>query len=672
MKCFAKSPVLTAMSITAAVACGSKAHVGEPHDASGDRHLVLLFTADEHSHLFSSSPELDDYAPRTSAGSGALVGGIARRAAVLERERDAAAAAGKSSLTVSAGDNQMGALPHITFESASIDYQVMAALGYDATTLGNHEFDFGPAALAHAVTAAGASLPAIVASNLHFSDADSADDELAGHFSADAYDGAAIHPYRVITTATGIKVGLFGYVGINASHLAPNKAPITFSERELSADDASKPDAVLPHLYADLQPIVDELRNDEKVDVVIGLSHAGIADATHPETGEDYQVAMHVAGIDVIISGHAHNEDAKPIVVQNPAAHRDVVVLNASAYGKHVGRIDLTVPRPGGGPITFDPKTQALLPVDDRIVPEPARVAELDTLVGEIEAAGTSGTSFLQGLLSRATGQTVVNGPQAGDLYFYPVARTEFDVTDPHALLFLAADADLSAVQSIAPADMGLESAGNIRGVLKKGKTGVLSAADVFNVLPLGASPVDGTVGYPLVRAYLPVVVLRTLFEAASSLGAIDGDYDLVPAGVRVEYDCTRPPIRKLPDDLGDPSKGRVNRILLDTDHANGFEDYDQVIWDRTSPPADAGPLYAVVTSSYIAQFAGDIGATLLDSQGNPLALADAIVKRQDLSEVKEIEALMSYLHTASSMPAMYDPFSPNRTPRFASFAACH
>ena len=60
---------------------------------------------------------------------------------------------------------------------------------------------------------------------------------------------------------------------------------------------------VLPKVYADLQPIVTTLRDTEKVDLVVALSHSGISDVTKPAEGEDGMIAANVSGIDVIISG---------------------------------------------------------------------------------------------------------------------------------------------------------------------------------------------------------------------------------------------------------------------------------------------------------------------------------------------------------------------------------
>src|SRR6185436_2754011 len=111
--------------------------------------------------------------------------------------------------------------------------------------------------------------------------------------------------------------------------------------------------------------------------------------------------------------------------------------------------------------------------------------------------------------------------------------------------------------------------------------------------------------GYPLIRAYVRLLYIRAIFEAASAFSQANSDYDLAPAGVTVEYDCSRAPLVDLGVDLFDPSKGRVSKIWLDSDHSDGFEQFDKLIYDRADTAADpVGPAYSVVTSIYIAQFA--------------------------------------------------------------------
>lgn len=631
---------------------------------------MLLYTSDEHSHAFAFAPEFDDYPTATSPGSGALEGGVLRRAVLLESEREAAQAAGKSVLTVSAGDNQMGTPVHLGFRSHSLDYATMVALGYDVTTLGNHEFDFGPQALAESLTAAqgGAGLPPIVATNIRFSEDDAGDDALAAQM------GDALHRSHVITTPEGIRVGFVGFVGVNAADVARDKDPVAFSEAGLADDDRNDPELVLPQLYADLQPVVDELR-DGGADVVVALSHAGIVDPSDPASGEDYLVAQNVAGIDVIISGHAHNTEPEPVIVENVVTGRDVVVLHGGAEGRYLGRAELVV---GAGQAPqFDASAQDLMPIDDRIVP-PAPAdspVDIDALLASVEQSGSlDGKTFLEGLLARVEGTDVSDDTAVpGDLYFRQIGKTDFDITSTHATLFLTADAQLRAVESVAPAQMGLQSAGVIRWGLAKGETGVVSAADAFNVLPLGASPLDGTYGYPLIVARLPVFYVRAIFEFAASWGGTNSDFDLAPSGVTVEYDCSRPMVTEIAG-LFDPEQGVVSKIFMDSDHSDGFEQFDTLIWDRTNPAASISEPVAIVTSSYICQFANEIGATPLGPNGeDPITCEAAVVQRTNGSEIKEVEALMSQIREfpGGTIPALYDRDSASRSKRFDAFPGC-
>ncbi|MFO0618820.1 MAG: 5'-nucleotidase C-terminal domain-containing protein [Polyangiaceae bacterium] len=650
--------------------------------APKDKHLVVLFTSDEHSHLFAFSPELDDFPIAAEAGDGSLVGGVARRATVIAALRKEAKDAGKDSILVSAGDNQMGCLPHLAFESGSIDYATMKALGYDATTFGNHEFDFGPKALASSLTAAKATgaIPPIVASNIHFSETDPGDDGLAGFYSANATDDALVHPYRVLTTASGIKVGLIGYVGINAAHVAPNKTPVEFSVRPADFKTDGDVDAGLPSLYADLQPIVDRLHADEKVDVVIALAHGGVDVSTTAEgieAGEDTRVCDNVSGIDFIVSGHSHNHDKTPIQRTNKATGKPCLVLNAGSFGEEVGRVDFTIPNDASKGITWDKASQDLVKVDSKTAPTADLVTATQGYVAQIEAAGM-GESTLAKLLGNALGMTISdNAGTPGDLFFYPVGKTTFDVTDTHALIDLSADAMLLAADAWGKdnggvtTDLSVESAGVIRNILKKGKTGVISAADAFDVVPLGSSPVDGSVGYPLIRGFVSVLELRGTVEFGISRGATSSDFDLGFAGVKVEYDATRPPAVKLVD-LFDPTKGQVMRLSIDTDHSDGLEQFDKVIYDRDAMIEDPN-LVSFTTSSYVGQFATDAGVTIKDAMGAATTVPAAIIKRSNGSEIKQVESFMSLIHGApgGALPATYDKSSASFTKRVVCVKGC-
>ncbi len=663
---------LSALVIAIAAGCSGSGTTPAP-----DRRVVVLFTSDEHSHLFAFSPELDDYPAATAPGSGTLVGGISRRAVVLAAARQAATAAGEDSILLSAGDNQMGGLSHTVFETASLDYGILQTFGYDVTTLGNHEFDFGPAALAEAITVAqhGGGLPPIVTSNIHFSTSSTADASLQALYSADVTQAAAMHPYHVITTSSGLRIGTLGIMGVNAEQVATNKTPVQFSSYSLPASDEGDATAVLPQIYLDIQPVVDTLRQTEKVDLVIALSHSGDNDtstAAAAATGEDYQIAQNVSGIDFIVSGHAHNHDPTPLSVKNTATGATTLVLNGGAYGQEVGRVEFTIHADGSAP-TWDTATQALLPVNDEAVPDPTVAKSLVGMLSTIEAG-----PYLPPLLSLTTGSTVTEDPaKPGDLFFYPVGQTAFDVTDTHALLYLSTDAMLTAADAWGAAagatnDVAIDSAGVIRAALKQGKTGVISAADAFDVLPLGVGVTSPTIGYPLIRAYVYQIELRGVFEAALAFRAGNNQFDLAPSGLEVEYDATRPLATTLAD-LIDPTKGQVMRMVLDTNHTSGLDQYTNVIYDRTLGTGDATALYAVVVSSYVAAFASSAGVTLKDETGTAVTVEQALLTRPDGSEIKQLEAFFGYIHASpgGTLSSRYDVTSADAAQRLVCLAGC-
>jgi hypothetical protein len=356
--------------------------------------------------------------------------------------------------------------------------------------------------------------------------------------------------------------------------------------------------------------------------------------------------------------------------VVNAKSKRHCLVLNASALGRHLGEVHFRVPDAAGEAVSWS--DASLVPVDESVVPDPQMAASTQSAVESIEQL-----PYLPNLLGRVTGEAVANDPnQPGDLYFAPIAKTGFDVTDTHSVVYLSADAMLAAADDWGKAasvktDMALESAGVIRQGLNRGKSGVISAADAFDVVPLGASPVDGSVGYPLVRANLLPFELRAVFEVARTQGPTDSDYDLGMAGARVEYDATRPLVQSAAD-LFDPTKGQVMRIMIDSDHSDGFDQFDQVIYDRDQG-IQSTTLVSVVTSSYIAQFASSAGVTTKDDAGNEISVEQAILERPDQSELKQIEAFFGYLHAmpGGTLADRYDRASAGYTERWVCLNGC-
>ena len=655
------------------IACSSSSSSPPPRSPPSTRSLVLLHTTDEHSHFIGRSPELDDFPAATTPGSGAIVGGIGRRAKVLAEQRTLATAAGAATLTLSAGDNLMGTLAQVATTTRAPDYKVMKALGYDATTFGNHEFDFGPDALARSIEAASSAGGAVptVATNIHFAASDAGDDRLAALFDESGADGnKPVHRSLVLTASNGLRVGLVGIVGAGAASYAAGKAPVTFSIPP-GGKESDHP-GVLTQLFAEVQPVIDHLRNDEHVDLVVALSHSGLETATAPFVGEDVLIAQYVSGIDVIVSGHSHL--VVPLFqVPNTKTGKPVFVQQAGPFGSSVGRISVKV-APNGA-VSVDANDSPLLPIDDHVVSEPAFDKAIDAMIREIEAdrLGT-GLSYLEQTLSAIEGAAVTDDPaRAGDLYFRPIGKTGFDlrglglrVETPVSVL--SADAMLAAADAYASGktDVAVQAMGNVRADIAKGRTGTLSFADLFGALPLGVSPTDGTSGQPLVRFAIYAVELKAALEVSASYSYTSfatSDYFLVPAGVRYEYDTSRPPFDSNKP-VGDPANGRITKITLASNHAS-VDTYDTVLLDVANGGWAVPKFqpYTVVSNLFVAKFAYVAGVTLRNPDtGDPFASPeDAILKRSgDGSAVKDVEALASWVRSLSTrnggtLPSRYD-----------------
>ena len=279
--------------------------------------------------------------------------------------------------------------------------------------------------------------------------------------------------------------------------------------------------------------------------------------------------------------------------------------------------------------------------------------------------------------LSLITGTDVVDDSGTlGDLYFKEMAKTTFDVIGQRGpeetnVLNMATDAMLAETDALGiPVHAAIEARGTVRADIRKGATGSVAFADLFRVFPLGQNPVDGSIGYPLVRAYIWTAELKAALELAVSRGRADTDFYLGVGGIHVEYDLSRDPqvLTSITDAIN-PENGRITKITLDTNHADGYDSDDAVIFDLSqgagawvSDPNHVGlDLHPVVSSLYVASFASAAGATLKDIGGvaNPDITA-FIVKRSDQTAVKEFENFVSYVHGQSQanggfLPDRYD-----------------
>ena len=292
--------------------------------------VVILFTHDLHSHFFP-------YPVLESDGKLTTVGGYARLATAIKQER---ARYGGKTLLVDAGDFAEGTLFHTVLPDKALEFRLMGILGYDVITLGNHDFGFNPDGLAkmmRTVKARGGSYPEVVASNTEFSKDGAGDAELKK-----AFHEFPVREYVVVERG-GMKIGLFGLMGKDAAEDAPYAKPVTF----VDPVEASK-------------RIVNILRENEKVDMIICLSHSG----TRPQksTSEDEILAEKVPDIDVIISGHTHTTLSRPLIIGK------TIIVSSGSYGAYLGVLNMTFTKEKGAAV----KAYDLVKMTPDVLEDPA------------------------------------------------------------------------------------------------------------------------------------------------------------------------------------------------------------------------------------------------------------------------------------------------------------
>ena len=227
-------------------------------------------------------------------------GGSARLAAMIQAQRMAAEADGRAVLLLDGGDQFQGSLFY-TAHHGMAELAVQHAVGTDAMAVGNHEFDNGPATLARYVEAA--RFPV-----------------LSANIDASAEPGLAglLRPFAVFERA-GLQVGV---VGLTTGQTATSSSPgpnVRFLD----------PAPALARAAAGARA--------EGARLVIALSHLGVL----ADRGLD------APGVAVIVGGHSHsllsNVEAGAVAPHPWVSASGALVVQAGAYGRYLGRLDLDV-----------------------------------------------------------------------------------------------------------------------------------------------------------------------------------------------------------------------------------------------------------------------------------------------------------------------------------------
>ncbi len=256
--------------------------------AAQETRLTILHTNDVHSRL-------EPFPMDGSKFQG--LGGVAARAALIEKIRKEE----QHVLLLDAGDIFQGT-PYFNLYKGEPEIKAMTMMGYDAVTMGNHDFDAGVEGFAKQLPHA--SFPVLTA-NYDFKHT-----ELEGK----------TQPYHIFKKG-GIKIGVFG-LGIQLWGLVPKDA---FGKTK----------------YLDPLPVAKELSENLKkkkgCDLVICLSHLGYQYSSNKVS--DCVLAQETEYIDLIIGGHTHTFLDQPTLIKNKSG-KEVIINQVGWAGIRLGKLD--------------------------------------------------------------------------------------------------------------------------------------------------------------------------------------------------------------------------------------------------------------------------------------------------------------------------------------------
>ena len=574
----------------------------EAEDCTQETNVTtILFTHDLHSHFL----------PQPTAEGGES-GGYARLKTVIDGER----AVNPDALLVDGGDFSIGSLIQTFYTTQAAELRTMGAMGYDAVTIGNHEFDHKGVGFAKMLNSAKAAqtaamglltdsqypprnleayqaqygpltlaLPALLEAN--YAPADDNPDR--------AFIRSAMEDYGVTDCMTlergGVTYGLFGLMGVDSDECAPTSG--------FTRTDAAKA----------AKRCVETLKG-EGAEIIVCLSHSGTGDSL--ASSEDEELAKAVDGIDVIVSGHTHSTLAEPLVVN------DTYIVSSGPYCQNLGSLTFS----------WDGSGQKRL-LDYRLIPIDETVTEDPEIAGLVER------------WKDMVGETYL--ARYGLTYDEVLTHTDCDLNTPASAVqennglgtlvsdaFLWADRTLNAAYADSPHTVSVTADGVLRANLPAGD---LTAAMAFDVLSMGVGE-DGTSGFPLVAVYLTGKELKAAMEVDASVTPIMPAAQLYMSGAKYAFNTKRMFFNRVYD-------AALTDVTFDeSGTGNAYE-------------IDDNALYRVVTGMYSAQMLGTVKSKSMgllslepkQANGTPVTdFADCILYDANGNELKEWYALAAYL----------------------------
>lgn len=545
--------------------------------SSEEKKIDVMFLHDTHSHLNEFATVED--------GKTQVLGGFAKIKTLINEQKEK----NPDTLLLDAGDFSMGTLIQVVFEEEASEIRMLGELGMDATTLGNHEFDYKAKGLANMMNnavASGDALPAMVVCNVDWTAMEATGLTEDQKLLKDAFDNYGVKEY-IVVTKNDVDIAITGVFGEDCLDCVPN-CPLAFKNPVEAVKET-----------------VAEIQEKEDVDMIVCVSHSGTWE--DEDKSEDEILAKSVPELDLIISGHTHTK------LDQPIQHGNTYIVSASEYGKYLGNLSMTQKKDG----RWKMDDYELITVDEDIEANAETQAKVDALMAMVDSKYLEQfgyttdqilcTNDIEFATSGEVGSkhTEMNlGSIMADSYTYAVAK--FDTTDTR------------------PVDVAVVPAGVIRDTYAKGN---ITTENVFNSFSLGIGE-DGIPGYPLISIYLTGEELKIAAEIDASISDLMSSARLYTDGLYWNYNPNRMILNKVTDVyLCDASEERVE-----------IED------DK---------LYRVVTDFYTSQMLGgvtDLSYGLLSivpkfADGTPVEnYEDAVILTKDGKELKAWAAIAEYM----------------------------
>ncbi len=489
-KQFLISGIIVAILIFVGTLCGNV-------NATEEKKVDVMFLHDTHSHLNEFSTVED--------GKTQVLGGFAKIKTLIDEQK----ADNPNTLLLDAGDFSMGTLVQVVFEEEASEIRMLGALGMDATTLGNHEFDYkakGLANMMNSAVASGDTLPAMVVCNIDWDAMEEAGLTENQKLLKAAFENYGVTEYIVVQKGD-VNIAITGVFGIDCLDCVPN-CPLEFSDP----------------VKAIMETVAD-IKENENVDMIVCVSHSGTW--KDEEKSEDEILAKEVPELDLIISGHTHTK------LDEPIRHGDTYIVSAAEYGKYLGSLSMTQKTDG----RWEMDTYELITVDETIETNAEIQDKIDGFLEQVDSKYLEQfgytreqilcTNEIEFATSSDVGakHTEMNlGSIMADAYTYVVERS--DTKDEH------------------PVDVAVVPAGVIRDTYAQGN---ITTENVFNSFSLGIGK-DGVPGYPLISVYLTGAELKIVAELDASISDLMSAARLYTDGLYWSYNPNRMILNKTTD----------------------------------------------------------------------------------------------------------------------------